>query len=103
MRPRRTFTKEIKLSILRELESKSAAQVCKEHNIHAVLLNKWKREYESNPKEAFSGHGNLWKEEAKINRYERLIGQLYAEIDFLKKTTAILQQKRAEEKRRQSL
>ena len=103
MRPRRTFTKELKLSILRELESKSAAQICKEHNIHAVLLNKWKRDYESNPKEAFSGRGNLWKEEAKIARYERLIGQLYSEIDFLKKTTAILQEKRAEEKRRRSL
>ena len=66
MRPRRTFSKETKLSILRELESKSAAQICKEHNINAVLINRWKREYETSPKGAFSGRGNLWKEEAKI-------------------------------------
>jgi len=101
MRYRRTFTREFKLSILRELESKSAAQVCREHNLHPVLICKWKRDYEKNPSEAFSGHGNMWKEEAKIAEYERLIGQLCAENAFLKKTSTILQQRRAEEKMRQ--
>lgn len=102
MKTRRIFTKEFKLSILRELESKSAAQVCRENDIHPVLLNRWKREYNQNPKEAFSGYGNIWKEEAKIAHYERIIGRQTAEIDFLKKTLEVLQKRRAEEKKRLS-
>lgn len=102
MRTRRNFTREFKLSILRELESKPAVEVCREHNIHPVLLCTWKRDYEKNPHRAFSGRGNMWKEEAKIAQYEKLIGQLYAENAFLKKTSAILQQKNAEEKKRWS-
>lgn len=100
MRVRRIFSKEFKLGVLRELNSKSAAQICKENNIHQVLLNRWRREYENNPKAAFKGKGNLWKEDAKIAQYERLIGQLYAEITFLKKTLEVLQIRKAEEKRR---
>jgi len=79
MRARRTFTREFKQSILQELETKSAAQVSKEHIIHPMLISKWKRDYEKNPSGAFSGRGNTWKEEAKIVQYERLIGRLYAE------------------------
>lgn len=99
---KRTFTREFKLSILREIEHTSAAEVCREHAISCSLLSKWKRDYEKNPQEAFKGRGNMWKEEAKIAHYERLVGQLYAEIDLLKKTAAILQQRKAEEKQRSS-
>lgn len=102
MRIRRTFTKEFKLSILRELESKPAVEICRENNIHPVMLSRWKKDYERDPQGAFSGNGNLWKEEAKIVQYERLIGQLYAENAFLKKTSAILQKRNAEEKKRWS-
>lgn len=100
MRLRRTFTREFKLSIIRELETKSAIEISKEHNLHPMLISKWKKDYEKDPKVAFSGKGNIWKEEAKIVQYERLIGQLYAENAFLKKTSAILQEKNAEEKKR---
>lgn len=102
MRKRRYFTREFKLSLLRELESKTAAEICREHNIHPVLLSSWKKDYERDPHRAFSGSGNMWKEEAKIAQYERLIGQLYAENAFLKKTSEILQQKKAEGKKRWS-
>ena len=99
MRIRRTFTKAFKLSILRELESKSAAELCRENNIHPVMLSRWKKDFERDPSGAFSGRGNLWREEAKLVQYERLIGQLYAENAFLKKTSAELQKRNAEEKK----
>jgi len=102
MRIRRTFAKEFKLSILRELESKSAAEICRENNIHPVMLSRWKKDYEKDPTGAFSGQGNLWKEDAKIAQYERLVGQLYAENAFLKKTSELLQKRKAEEKMRLS-
>ncbi len=100
MGKKRIFTKEFKLEIVRESETKPAAEICREHNLQPQLLNRWKKEHDSNPKDAFSGHGKIWKEDAKIAHYERLVGQLYAEIDFLKKTLARLQELRAEERRK---
>lgn len=96
---RRRFTKEFKLEILMELESKTLAQVCREHDLVPNVVSRWKKEYESNPYQAFSGNGNLWKESAEIEKYKRLVGQLYAENEFLKKTLDALQRRRAEEKR----
>lgn len=99
MRKRRNFTREFKLSVLSELSVKSLAEVSREHNLHPVLICSWKREYESNPEKAFSGNGNLWKPEAEIAKYERLVGQLYAENIFLKKTITALQKLKAEEEK----
>ena len=103
MKHRRGFTREFKLDILNELNMKGAAEVCREHNIHPSLLSKWKREFNQSPVEAFKGNGNIWKLEAKLAEKDRLIGQLYAENDFLKKTTKKLQELKAEEERRRSL
>lgn len=97
MRRRKEFTKEFKLSILNELCLKKAVEVCREHNIHPVMISRWKKEFNQDPVKAFSGNGNLWKVEAEAEKYKRLVGELYAEIDFLKKTTKKLQELRAEE------
>lgn len=94
MKSRKKFTKESKISILRELEnSKNAAQVCREHDIHPSMLSKWKREYKDDPETAFSGNGKISKPEAKLAESERLIGQLYAENAFLKKVLTRLEMK----------
>jgi hypothetical protein len=61
------------------------------------MLQRWKKEYELNPHDAFKGNGKLWKQEAKIAHYERFIGQLFIEIDLLKKRTEHLRQLRAED------
>jgi transposase-like protein len=76
------------------------AEVCREHNIHPVMVCAWKRQYQENPGKAFSGKGNLWKPEAEIAKYERLVGKLYVENEFLKKTIRSLQELRAEEEKR---
>ena len=97
---RRQFSREFKISILQELENKSLAEVCRTHNLAGSTVSGWRKEYESNPKDAFRGNGKVWKENAKIAQYERLIGQLYAENAFLKKVYEKLKQHLAEEKRR---
>jgi len=97
MRQRRSFTREFKMSVLSELSVKKMVEVCKEHGLHPVIVCKWKREYGQNPDKAFSGKGNTWKAEAA--KYERLVGQLYAENVFLKKTIRSLQQLQAEEEK----
>jgi transposase len=94
MKTRKKFTRDAKISILRELENgKSSAQVCRENGIHPSMLSKWKREYKENPGTAFSGNGNISKPEAKLAESERLIGQLYAENAFLKKVLTSLEAK----------
>lgn len=98
---RRKFTREFKLSVLQELEYRNLAQVCREHSLHQSLVSKWKQEYSLNPRDAFKGNGNLWKENAKIAQCERLIGQLYAENAFLKKAYESLKQHAAEERRKE--
>ncbi len=96
---KKQFSREFKLSVLKELEIKRLAEVCRAHNIAPSTVSGWRKDYEKNPKEAFKGHGNVWKENAIIVQHERLIGQLYAENTFLKKVYERLKQQIAEEKR----
>ena len=101
MRQIRQYTKELKLSILNELETKRLCEVSRENNISASTIRGWVTDYDQNPKEAFKGHGNVWKEDSKIAKYERLLGQSYAEIAFLKKAYEALKQNLADERRKE--
>ena len=97
MKKRRTFTKDFKISVILELENgKTVAQVCRENTIHPSTLHRWKREYKENPQMAFGGNGNISKLNAKVTEYERIIGQQYVEIDFLKKALLSLETKLVE-------
>lgn len=98
MKSRRKFTREFKLSILNEIGHKSVAEVCKEHNILPTLIYHWRKDYANSPKQAFNGNGKLWKEDAKIAQYERLVGQLYSENALLKKALQQLQERILEER-----
>lgn len=100
MGSRRTFTPEFKRKVVELLRVKSAAEVCREHEIGPNLLSRWKREHEENPGEAFKGNGHLWKWEAKLAEKDRLIGQLYAENELLKKSIAFQEDRQAEERRK---
>jgi len=96
---KRHFSKEFKLSVLKELETKRMCEVCRAHELAPSTVSGWKKDYEANPKEAFSGQGNIWKEDGRLAEKDRLIGQLYAENAFLKKVYERLKQRIAEEKR----
>ncbi len=100
MGSRRTFTREFKRKVVEQLRVKSAAEVCREHEIGPNLLSRWKREYEENPGESFKGNGHLWKWEAKLAEKDRVIGKLYAENELLKKSISFMEQREAEEKRK---
>lgn len=91
---------EVKLSVLKELETKRLSEVCRVHNVAPSTVSGWRKDYESNPREAFKGHGRTWKEDAVLAEKDRLIGQLYAENAFLKKVLDRLKQLQAEEKRK---
>ena len=100
MEPRKRFTRDFKLRVLGELNSgKSTAELSRLHEVHPNVILRWQREYRSNPKESFAGHGHMWKLEAKLAERERLIGQLYAENELLKKAIANKMQYLAEQRR----
>jgi transposase-like protein len=103
MKKRRSFTRDFKLSVLQELQTKKWGEVCREHSLNPSVIHQWRKDFAVNPKKAFSGNGNTWREEAINAKYERLIGQLYAENAFLKKTLERLQMLRKEEKRARCL
>ena len=101
---RRGHTREFKISIIRELESgKNLAQLSRENNLHPTMISRWRLEYQKNPKSAFSGNGNTYKEDAKIHELERLVGKLYTENEFLKKALGILEKRVQEEKERSKM
>ena len=100
MRKRQIYSSEFKLSILQELETKSLAEVCRKHNLACSTVCGWSDTYKNNPKEAFKGNGNGYKEEAKIAEYERVIGRLYAQNELLKKAYQAMKEEVLEQKKR---
>jgi transposase len=101
MAKRRQFTREFKLHILEQLKSRSVAEIAKEFDVHPMIIYKWKREFEISPAKAFAGHGNVSNLEAEVVNYQRLVGKLYAQIDFLKKASETLKTKLKEERAKQ--
>ena len=98
---RKRYTREFKLSIIREFESgKKLGQLSRENNIHPNMISRWKLEYDTDPENAFSGNGNTYKDAARNEELERLVGKLYAENDFLKKALSFLEKRVQEEKGR---
>jgi transposase len=98
---RTRYTREFKLSLIRELElGKKLGQLSRENNIHPNMISRWKLEYEKDPESAFKGNGHTYKDLARIEELERLVGKLYADNDFLKKALSILKKRVQEEKER---
>jgi transposase len=100
VKTRRRYTREFKLSVIRDLESGiTVSELARKHNIHPALPKRWRREYYEDPDNSFSGNGNTYKLEARNAELERLVGQLYAENEFLKKAITNLEKFKEEEKR----
>jgi len=83
---RRTFSRDFKLKVLREVEAgKSQAQVAREYQLTETSIYKWRQQFTKYKAKAFAGRGHAYTEEARINDLERKVGQLTMENDFLKK------------------
>ena len=103
MGSRKKFSKELKLEVVQQIGVRSAAEICREYEIGQNLLSRWKKEYESDPSGAFQGNGKLWKEQSKLAHSQRLLGEAYMEIDFLKKNIEGLRRLNLEEQRKRRL
>lgn len=92
-RKRRNFTAEFKAQIVLEVISgvKSAAEVCREHEIKPQLLSQWKSCLLVNASSLFDSTQRRSEEQARIEELERVLGQKTLEIEILKKASNILQ------------
>ena len=98
VKKRRIFSRDFKIEVIREIEQGiKQAEVCRKHNLHPVLVNLWRREYRQHPDTAFQEHGTLYKDEARIAELEQLVGKLYIENEFLKKTLTHLEKQETTE------
>jgi transposase len=89
---RRQFTPEFKAQAVLELVSgvKSLAEACREYQVNAALLSRWKTEFLQNAARAFQSEEQISKERARIAELERLVGRLTLELDIAKKASAML-------------
>lgn len=89
---RRQFTPEFKAQAALELVSgaKSLAEACREHQVNAALLSRWKTEFLQNAARAFQSEEQTGKEQARVAELERLVGRLTLELDIAKKASAML-------------
>ena len=85
----RTHSREFKLMIVRQLASgeKRPAQVCREHNLAASMVARWRQEYDARGESAFVPPEPTPSQalEAKVAELERFCGQLAMENTVLKK------------------
>ncbi len=89
---RRTYGREFKLKVLREIEAgKSQAQAAREYQLSETAIYKWRQQFNKYKDQAFAGRGNSYTDEARVQELERMVGRLTMENDFLKKLLQKLQ------------
>jgi len=97
---KKIFSKEFKLQVIQELHAgKRPAEIAREHDLKIDAICRWRKAYEQNPQHAFAGKGNIISLEARNAELERKIGQLYLQVEFVKKVNAGLQAMLAEAKK----
>ena len=87
---RRKFSREFKIEAVRLVRERgvSVAQAGRDLDVHENVLRKWVKEINSDPEQAFPGHGKLKPEQLEIDRLRREVTKLKAERDILKKAAA---------------
>jgi len=89
MGKRRSFTAEFKVQRVLAVISgrQSAAEVCREYQLHPQVLGRWKSEFQENAVQIFETDRQRDAEQERIAELERLVGRQALELEILKKVT----------------
>lgn len=94
--PRRTFGREFKLQVVHQLLTgeRRLAQLCREHNLSATLVRRWKEQYETDGEAAWpTPEAEVLVEQdpqARIRALEAALGRAHLENEFLREAVAAL-------------
>jgi len=91
---RRNFSPEFKAQVVLELISgaKSAAELCREHELKPDLLSHWRSQFVSQAARVFENGKEADPQQERIAELERLAGKQSLEIEILKKALTLLPQ-----------
>ncbi len=92
MRQRRRFTPEFKAQVVLDVltGSKSAAEVCREHQLNPQVLARWKTELVERAPLVFEQDQLHSQEQECIAELERTVGRLTMQLDIAKKASLLL-------------
>ena len=88
----RTFSPEFKAqAVLAVLSgSKTAAEICREHQIKPDLFSRWKAAFLESAAKVFERETPLDLQQARIAELERMVGRLTLELEVAKKASTLL-------------
>jgi transposase-like protein len=88
----RTFSPEFKAqAVLAVISgSKTAAEICREHQIKPDLFSKWKAAFLDNATKVFERDTGVDPQQARIAELERWVGRLTLELEVAKKASMLL-------------
>jgi len=93
IRSRRTFTKEFKLQVLREIDAGTTlAEAARIHDVHPETIRVWRKMERKYGTRSFAGNGRAYTDEARIAQLERTLGQITLENALLRKALATLKE-----------
>lgn len=93
MAKRRNFTPEFKAQVVLSVLTgrKEPVEICREHDLHLNVVNRWKREFIEGAAAVFETSHTEHKELAeRIAELERMVGRLTMENEILKKASDLL-------------
>jgi len=96
---RRQFTPEFKAEVVLQYLSgqKSAAEICREHQMKDSVFYRWKDEFLAGAAQAFAREAGSQEQGANVQRIaelERMVGRLTMELDAAKKASKLLSYRR---------
>jgi transposase-like protein len=96
MSKRRNFSVEFKAKVVLELISgaKSAAELCREHELKPDLLSHWKSQFLANAAKVFESAKEVDPQQERIAELERLAGKQSLELEIAKKALTLLPRRR---------
>lgn len=94
MTKRRTFTPEFKAKrVLEELTGvKTAADICREHQLKPQVFSRWRSEFLNRASEIFATQPSRGDEQTRIAELEQMVGRLAMELEAAKKACSIFTQ-----------
>jgi len=92
MEKRRTFKPEFKARVVLQVltGTKTAAQVCREHQISEQLLTTWKKHLLTHADLVFAQERESTAEQSRLAELERMVGRLTMELEAAKKASQVL-------------